>query len=66
MREDDRLLGHALDPVTRTCVCGITARELADTRRPPSHEDVLHPGTVAATYRQRSTGRVIAYRKPKP
>lgn len=59
--------GHQFDPSTMTCECGMTLQRLADAtpRRPaPTHEDGLHPGTVGKVYRQRSTGRLIHYRKP--
>lgn len=60
--------GHAFDLLTQICDCGMTMARLHDaTRRKPapSHDDMLNPGTVEKTYRQRSTGRAIKYRVRK-
>lgn len=61
--------GHAFDVRTQICDCGMTMARLhnATRRKPaPSHDDMLNPGTVEKTYRQRSTGKVFKYRVRKP
>jgi hypothetical protein len=69
--DEDRTIeahGHHFDVLTSTCDCGMTMSDMTDAnpRKPPvTHDDVLNPGTVAAVYHQRSTGRSIPYRKRK-
>lgn len=36
--------GHRFDHLTQTCSCGVTMSEVADARKPRTHDEAMNPG----------------------